>query len=368
MNVPFVDLHAQYLSIKSEIDAAIAEVIKTTAFIRGPYVAAFEQEYAKHYGFAEVVSMANGTDTLYVSLKMLGVGPGDEVITAANSWISSSEVIGQLRATPVFVDIDEYYTLDVEQLERAVSGKTKAIIPVHLFGQMADMDAVMKIADSRGIPVIEDCAQSHYAEQHGRRAGTIGLAGSYSFYPGKNLGAYGDAGALGTNDAAFAKRTRTFANHGALIKHQHVMEGINSRLDGLQAAILSAKLPYILEWTAARQRVARNYDELLADIPQLTRPRVRPGNTHVYHLYVVEVDRREELVAFLASHGVETAVHYPTPLPLLPAYAHLGGNAEDFPVAVAKHTRILSLPIFPELTHEQQVHVAGVIREFYESR
>ncbi|MCX6210187.1 MAG: DegT/DnrJ/EryC1/StrS family aminotransferase, partial [Bacteroidetes bacterium] len=250
MNIPFVDLKAQYQSIKPEMDAAIASVINETAFIGGKYVAAFEQNFAALYGVKHCISVANGTDSLYILMKMLNIGVGDEVITVANSWISSSETISQTGATPVFVDVcKDYYSIDETKFEAAITSKTKAVILVHLQGQMADIETIQNICDKHKIVLIEDCAQSHFSEQNGKRAGTIGIAGSFSFYPGKNLGAYGDAGCIITNNDALAEKCKMFANHGALKKHHHIIEGINSRLDGLQAAILNTKLPYILKWT-----------------------------------------------------------------------------------------------------------------------
>ncbi|MBM3418958.1 MAG: DegT/DnrJ/EryC1/StrS family aminotransferase, partial [Bacteroidetes bacterium] len=268
MKVPFVDLKAQYLSIQEEIDTAIREIIGSTAFIGGKPVVEFEAAFAGLYGIEHCISVANGTDSLYIIMKMLGIGQGDEVITVANSWISSSETISQTGAKPVFVDIDpDYYSLNEQLLEAAITSKTKAIMPVHLHGQAVNMDEVMRIANKYNLPVIEDCAQSHFSEFKGKRVGTFGVAASFSFYPGKNLGAYGDAGAIITNDAALAEKCKMYARHGALKKHEHQIEGINSRLDGLQAAILSAKLPHILDWTAARIGCADTYDQLLNGIP-----------------------------------------------------------------------------------------------------
>jgi len=256
MKVPFVDLKAQYLSIKEDIDEAIFKVIEETAFIGGKYVQNFEKEFAEKYQVKHCISVANGTDSLYIIMKMLGIGSGDEVITVANSWISSSETITQTGAKPVFVDIDPlYYTIDEKLISSKITTRTKAIMPVHLFGQMCDMDLITGLASQHGLFVIEDCAQSHFSEFKGRRAGTIGIAVSFSFYPGKNLGAYGDAGCIVTNDDELAEKCRIYARHGAKVKHQHTIEGINSRLDGIQAAILSKKLPHISEW---RQHIIRN--------------------------------------------------------------------------------------------------------------
>ena len=366
MKIPFVDLQAQYQSVKVEIDKAIAQVIAETAFIGGKYVNEFEKQFAELYGVKHCISCANGTDSLYILMKMLGIGKGDEVITVANSWISSSETISQTGARAVFIDMDPaFYTIDETLIESKINEKTKAIIPVHIQGQMCNMDRIMEIADKYNIPVIEDCAQSHFSTYKNKRAGTMGIAGSFSFYPGKNLGAYGDAGCIITNDDKLAEDCKRYARHGALIKHQHTIEGINSRLDGLQAAILSAKLPHILQWTEMRQKNAAYYDLVLANIDEITLPTVRPHSTHTYHLYVVRVQRRDELAEYLKSKGIETAIHYPTPLPFLEAYKYLGHVNNDFPVSEAYQHQILSLPMYPELTTEMMNYVSSTIKEFY---
>ena len=366
MNVPFVDLRAQYQSIKGEIDSAIFNVINETAFIGGKYVKEFEAKFAEIYGVKHVISCANGTDSLFIIMKMLGIGVGDEVITVANSWISSSETITQTGAKPVFVDIDPvYFSMNEKLLESAISDSTKALILVHLHGQMCNMEKVTEICKRRGIALIEDCAQSHFSSFQGIRAGLTGIAGSFSFYPGKNLGAYGDAGCIITNDDALAEKCRMYATHGALKKHEHKIEGINSRLDGLQAAILSAKLPHILDWTAKRQQVAAWYSNHLSGIPEVTIPKIRSNSEHSFHLYVIRAERREELMEVLKSNGVETAIHYPIPLPLMEAYQYLGYTREDFPESVKAQVVILSLPIYPEMTEDMVIYVSGIIKGFY---
>lgn len=366
IKVPFVDLKAQYLSIQGEIDTAICEIIESTAFIGGQPVVEFEAAFASLYGIENCISVANGTDSLYIIMKMLGIGPGDEVITVANSWISSSETISQTGAKPVFVDIDpDYYSLNERLLEDAITTNTKAIMPVHLHGQAVNMDEVMRIANKYNLPVIEDCAQSHFTEFNGKRVGTFGIAASFSFYPGKNLGAYGDAGAIITSDSALAEKCKMYARHGALKKHEHQIEGINSRLDGLQAAVLSAKLPHILDWTAARIECAGMYDQLLNDIPSIVTPKRRENTMHSYHLYVIRAEKRDELVRHLKSCNIETAIHYPTALPNLKAYAYLGHGPDDFPVATAYQSQILSLPIYPELSRSQIEYVGDCIKSFY---
>jgi dTDP-4-amino-4,6-dideoxygalactose transaminase len=354
--VPFADLHAQYLTIKPEIDAAIAEVIRTSAFIRGPHVDRFEREFAAAIGVEHCVSCANGTDSLYVAMHALGVKPGDEIIAPAHSWISTSETITQAGGNVVFCDTDaDTYTIDTDRIEALITPRTVGIIPVHLYGQPADMDAIMAIAARHNLWVIEDCAQAHLAKYKGRMVGTFGNAASFSFYPGKNLGAMGDAGAVVTNDAALAERMAMFARHGGLKKGDHRIEGINSRLDGLQAAILSTK---------RRQEIAAEYDRRLAGVPGLTLPYTAEGREHVHHLYVVRHERRDALAAYLAAKRIQTAVNYPVALPFVPAYVRLGHGAEDFANAAHNQDRILSLPIFPEMTADQIVGVADAICSF----
>ena len=366
MKVDFVNLTAQYVNIKNEIDLAIQNVINDTSFVGGVYVEKFENEYANAYGVEHCISCANGTDAIYITLKALGIGSGDEVITVANSWISTSETITQAGATPVFVDIDpDYYTIDVSKIEKKITEQTKAVIPVHLFGQPCNMDAIIAICNQHNLFLIEDCAQAHFAEWKRKKVGTMGVAGTFSFFPGKNFGAYGDAGAIISNDDKFAKKARMFANHGALIKHKHEIEGINSRLDGLQAAILSVKLKYILEWNEKRLQNARQYNDYLSNMEMIETPKIHPNVKHVFHLYVIRTDFRDEITEFLKDNGVSTGIHYPTALPFLEAYRYLGHKPEDFPIAYQYMGNILSLPMFPELTEEQIRFVVDKINEFY---
>ena len=365
MNVPFVDLKAQYLALKSEIDPAIQSVINETAFIGGKYVEGFEKAYAEKYGMKHCVSCANGTDAIYITLKALGIGFGDEVITVANSWISTSETITQAGARPVFVDIDEYFPIDPSRIEARITKKTKAIIPVHIFGQPADIKAVKEICDKHKLYLIEDCAQSHFATFQGKKTGTFGIAGTFSFYPGKNLGAYGDAGAIVMDDDDFARNARLFANHGSLQKHIHEIEGINSRLDSIQAVVLHAKLKHIDDWNRARNSHALKYNALLGDLDEVKCPKLRPDTFHIFHLYVIRAARRDDLAAFLKTKGVFTGIHYPTALPLMPAYRYLRHRPSDFPVAYECQDQILSLPMYPELADEQITYVADSIKEFY---
>ncbi len=365
MKVPFADLQLQYQTIKSEIDSAISGVIRDSAFIRGPYVDAFEREFARAAETGHCISCANGTDALYLAMAALKVQPGDEVITTAHSWISTSAMITHAGATVVFCDTDgATFTIDPAAIEAAITPRTVGIIPVHLYGQPADMDAIMAIAKRHKLWVIEDCAQAHLARYRGRPVGSFGEAATYSFYPGKNLGAMGDAGAVVTNDAALAEHIAMLARHGGLVKHRHEIEGINSRLDGLQAAILSAKLPHLAAWTRARQEAAKIYDAGLNQIEGVEVPRIAPDREHVYHLYTIKHPLRDALAAHLNANGVQTAVNYPTALPFLPAYARFGHKPQQFPNAHGDQGRILSLPMFSEITPAQQEYVIRLIREF----
>jgi dTDP-4-amino-4,6-dideoxygalactose transaminase len=362
--VPFADLHAQYLGIKEEIDAAVAAVISSSAFIRGPFVQKFEEQFAQAIGLKHCVSCANGTDSLYIAMHALGVKAGDEVIAPAHSWISTTETITQAGASVVFCDTDASFTIDPDQIEARITPRTVGIVPVHLYGQPADMDRIMAIAAKHKLWVLEDCAQAHLATYKGKQVGTFGVAASYSFYPGKNLGAMGDAGAVLTNDAAMADRMAMFARHGGLTKGDHQIEGINSRLDGLQAAILSVKLPYLAGWTARRREIAAEYGRLMSGIAGLQLPDVMEGREHVWHLYVVRHPARDQLAKRLAALKIQTVINYPVALPFLPAYRRLQHRPEDFPVAYRNQSLILSLPIYPEMTATHIRTVADAVRAF----
>lgn len=363
--IPFVDLKAQYHSIRSKIDTAIQQVMEQTAFIGGnnSFVQQFEQAFAQYLGIKNVMSCGNGTDSLEILLKAYGIGPGDEVIVPAMSWISTSEVVSTVGARPVFVDIDPvYYTIDPFKIEAAITPRTKAIIPVHLYGQPADMDPIMDLAVTHQLVVIEDCAQAHGALYKGKMVGTIGHASSFSFYPGKNLGAYGDAGAMATNDDRIAAVCRMLANHGQQGKHNHIVEGRNSRMDGLQAAVLSAKLPFLPGWTLQRIAHASQYNSLFQNSAVVT-AQVRPQSQHVFHLYVIQVANRTELAARLKEQGIETAIHYPKALPFLHCYAKNGYTPADFPVASAFQEKIISLPMFAELTEAAIAYVSAAVKQ-----
>ncbi len=362
MKVPFVDLNAQYKNIQSEIDVAIQNVIEDSAFVRGHYVETFENDYKSQIGINHCISCGNGTDALYISLKALGIGPGDEVITTALSWIATSEVITLCGAKVVFADVEEkYLTINPVEIEKKITKNTKAIIPVHLHGQPADMDAILAIAQLYGLHVIEDCAQAHLGEYKGQALGTFGIAGTFSFYPSKNLGAFGDAGAIISNNEDFAKKARMFANHGALEKPDHVIEGTNSRMDGIQAAILSTKLKHLKQWNQRRRELAELYTKSLTQIPGITPPSIRPNSQHVFHLYVIQTSSRDQLKEYLSNQGVSSAIHYPIALPFLQAYDYLKQNEYDFPIAVETTRRILSLPMYPELRTEQVNNVVHLI-------
>ena len=359
MNIPFVDLHRQYLRIKDEIDAAMASVIQDSAYIGGQRVKQFEAEFASWLGIDHVIACANGTDSIEILLDALGVGPGDEVIVPALSWISTAEAVGTRGATPVFVDIDHTYCIDPEKIEGKITPQTKGIIPVHLYGCPCNMTRIMDIAQTHGLFVLEDCAQAHGAEHKGQKVGTFGDCASFSFYPGKNLGAYGDAGAMVTNRADLADQARMIANHGQPQKHTHLIEGRNSRMDGMHAAVLSVKLKHLDRWTDERITAAQAYTELLKG-RNLALPHIPKGDKHVFHLYVVQSDDRDGLAHSLAEEGIATAIHYPTPMPAMPCYGPLATPAEEYAVASEACQRILSLPMFAELT-EQEVHSVSLL-------
>ena len=364
-DIQFVDLHKQYLSIKGEIDEAISSVIAELAFVRGPRVEKFEEEFASAMRATHCVSCANGTDALYIAMHALAVKPGDEVITTAQSWISTSETISQHGAVPVFVDIDPAtHTIDSTKIAEKVTDRTVGIIPVHLYGQAADMDLIMRAATQRGLWVIEDCAQAHLATYNGQMVGTFGNIGTFSFYPGKNLGAMGDAGAAVTNDAQLAQKMARFARHGGLQKGHHEIEGINSRLDGIQAAILSVKLPHLADWTKRRREVASLYGQSLNSVDGVSLPIIADGREHVFHLYVIMHEQRDDLRKFLTSCGIPTVINYPAALPYLPAYERFQHIPDDFPVAHHHQSRILSLPIYPELEPAHIRFIAGKIASF----
>jgi dTDP-4-amino-4,6-dideoxygalactose transaminase len=354
IKVPFLDLRTQYDAIRDEIGHAIQRVLNDSAFISGPYVEKFEKEFARFCGCRYAVGTSNGTSALWMSLLGLGIGPGDEVITVPNTFIATAEAISFSGAKPVFVDVDEQsYTMDPMLLERAINPRTKAIIPVHLFGQPADMDPILEVAKRHRLAVIEDACQAHGALYRGRPVGSFGVAACFSFYPGKNLGAYGEAGAVVTNDPELAEKIRTLRDHGQLRKYYHKVIGWNGRMDGLQGAVLSVKLAHLPAWNDARRSNAGLYSCLLADREEIHLPREMDYARHVYHLYVIRTRRRDDLKSYLAGKGIECGIHYPVPIHLQEAYRHLGIQKGAYPIAEKCAEEFLSLPMYPELTREQ---------------
>ncbi|MFC1677246.1 DegT/DnrJ/EryC1/StrS family aminotransferase [Planctomycetota bacterium] len=363
MKVPFLDLKAQYETIKDEIAAGLQAVMDKTAFAGGPFVAKFEEEFASYCNTKLAVGVGSGTEALWLALLGLGVGQGDEVITTANTFIATAEAISYCGAKPVFVDIDEKtFNMDSELVEAAITEKTKAIIPVHLYGQMADMDEIMKIAKAHKLFVIEDACQAHGGEYKGQRAGSIGDAGCFSFYPGKNLGAYGEAGAVVTNDQGLADRMKMLRDHGQREKYYHSKVGWNGRMDGIQGAVLSVKLKCLDKWNDGRRKNAELYRSLLEGVDAVATPVEADYARHVYHIYSVRVKNRKQFMDALAKDGVACGIHYPVPLHLQEAYGSLGYKKGDFPVTEKCSEEIVSLPMFAELTCEQIEYVVEKIK------
>lgn len=365
MKVPFLDLKAQYESIKEEINEAIQQVLDSCAFSGGPFVEKFEDEFAEFCQCKYAIGVSNGTEALWLALLALGVGAGDEVITVPNTFIATVEAISFCGAKPVFVDVDgKTYTINPVLLGNVITSNTKAIIPVHLFGQMADMDPVMEIARRHGLYVIEDACQAHGAEYKGKRAGSIGYAGCFSFYPGKNLGAYGEAGAVVTNSADIDFKIRKLRHHGQTRKYYHDLVGWNARMDGIQAAILSVKLKHLEEWNNARREKAALYNDRLSPASSLMPPHEADYNKHVYHLYTIKVKKREELIRKFQSRAIQFGIHYPISLHLQQAYKSLGLQKGSLPVSENLAEELISLPMYPELTREQIVTVTDTINAF----
>jgi dTDP-4-amino-4,6-dideoxygalactose transaminase len=362
--VPFVDLKAQYLSIKPEIDAAIQGILDTCQFTLGKEVAAFEEDFAAYSGSSIGCGVNSGTSALHLALLAAGVGPGDEVITVPFTFVATVSAIHYSGAKTVFVDVDpETFTMSPDAIERAITPRTKAIMPVHLYGQPADMDPILAIARKHGLVVIEDAAQAHGAEYKGRRVGSLGDLACFSFYPGKNLGAYGEAGMVVTSNPEFARTIRMLRDWGAEKKYHHVLKGYNYRMEGIQGAVLRVKLRHLENWTEARRAAAKRYDELLSGTT-FDAPFVRDDVRHVFHVYAIRVQKRAELQAWLASHDIQSGIHYPIPVHLLPAFADLGYKAGDFPNAEMAAAEVLSLPMYPELTAENQQRVIAALSAF----
>jgi dTDP-4-amino-4,6-dideoxygalactose transaminase len=362
MSIPLIDLKAQYQTIKTEIDGAIERVVSNAGFIGGSEVKEFEKEFAAYCEAKACVGVGNGTDALYITLRALGVGAGDEVITVAHTFIATSEAISQVGAKPVFVDVEpDTLLISPDAVEAAITPQTKAIIAVHIYGQPCDMDRLMAIAEKHNLKVVEDAAQAHGARWHGRRVGSLGHIACFSFYPGKNLGAYGDGGAVVSNDETLIQRVRMLANHGRLEKYTHQIEGVNSRLDSLQAAILRVKLPYLDKWNSARNQFAQVYMQSLQDTG-VGLPIIRPEAESGWHLFVIRVKDRDALQQFLKERGIDTGVHYPIPLHRQQAYEYLQVAAGSLPITETAAREIVSLPLYAELTDDmvQQV-IEGVL-------
>ncbi len=363
MKVPFVDLGLLHQEIEDELCEAFRTTLHNSSFILGRDVEAFESAFAAYCGTAHCIAVNNGTSALHLVLASLGIGPGDEVITVAHTFIATAEAISAVGARPVFVDIDPLsYCMDPQLIEAAITPRTRAILPVHLYGQMADMDAILEVANAHNIPVIEDACQAHGAEYKGRPAGSVGLAGCFSFYPGKNLGACGEGGAVTTNDPELALRIRMWRDHGSIRKYEHRFAGHNMRMEGLQGAILNIKLKHLDRWNDLRREAARQYADKLSGLP-VTLPTEMEGRKHVYHLYVIQTDDREGLRRQLASAGVDSGLHYPIPLHLQEAYSPLGYKLGDFPVTEYIKDRILSLPMYPGISEESIEQVATGLLE-----
>jgi dTDP-4-amino-4,6-dideoxygalactose transaminase len=363
MQVPFLNLRKAHEPLRDELIAAIQEVIDCSAFAGGPFVAKFEEDFAAFCQSAFAIGVGNGTDALWLSLLAMGIGPGDEVITVPSTFLATAEAISFTGARPVFVDIDEQtYTLNPALLENAITPRTRAIIPVHLFGQPADMDPIMTVARKHGLCVIEDACQAHGAEYKGRAAGSLGETGCFSFYPGKNLGAIGEAGAVVTNNAEVKEKIQMLRDHGQNRKYHHAAIGWNARMDGIQAAALRIKLRHLRAGNAARCEHARHYDQLLGDVDGLVIPKTAPAATHVYHIYAIRVPRRDVVLQTLAGKGIGCGIHYPVPVHLQEAYRFLGYGRGSFPVAERCAEEFLSLPMFPELTPDQVDYVGREVR------
>lgn len=369
MKVPFVDLKPQFREVEHEVLPMVREAMENAAYIGGPQVTGFEAEFGNFCGSKYCVGVNSGTDALRFALIAAGVGPGDEVITVPHTFIATTEAISQVGAKPVFVDIDlETYNMDVSKIAGAITPRTRAIVPVHIYGQPADMDPISEVAHKNDLVVIEDACQAHGALYKGKRAGSMGLTGCFSFYPGKNLGAYGEAGAVVTHSEDMARKIRMIRDHGQAKKYYHDMEGYNGRLDAIQAGVLRIKLRRLEAWNQSRRQNAAHYNELLSRIKGVTVPVEPDGYRHVYHLYVILADDRDLLQKCLDKKGVSTGLHYPVPLHLQKAYANQGHKEGDFPVTESVARRVLSLPMFPELAKEQVEYVADCIRQFMEKR
>jgi len=364
MKIPLVDLKAQYEVIREEIQEALNRVLVSTQFILGEEVTKFEEEFAQFCNAKYCVGVNSGTDAIYLALRALGITLKDEVITVSHTFIGTTEPIGLVGAKPVFVDVNPgTYTIDVSKIKEVITERTKVIIPVHLYGHPCDMDGILKIAQQYNLKVIEDCAQAHGAEHKGKRVGEIGDVGCFSFFPGKNLGAYGDGGAIVTDNEEIIRKVKMLRNHGRMKKYEHEFEGVNSRLDTIQAAILRVKLRHLEDWIEKRIQKAEIYNELLKDCNEIATPKIITDVKHVYHIYVIRVKNRDKIQQKLKEKGIATGIHYPIPLHLQPAYKYLGYKKGDFPITEKISEEILSLPIYPELQKEQQKYIVENLKE-----
>ncbi|KOF03030.1 erythromycin biosynthesis sensory transduction protein eryC1 [Roseivirga seohaensis subsp. aquiponti] len=364
MEIPFLDLKRQYLSIKTEMDTAVQSVIDEHRFIGGEVVSSFEKAFAKAHKTKHCIGVGNATDALFVILKSLGIGNGDEVIVPAHGWLSAAEMVSLSGATPVFADVEmKRFGLDPISVEAKITARTKAIIPIHLYGQICEIEALAELSEKHHLYLIEDAAQAHFAEKNGKMAGSWGIASAFSFYPSKILGAFGDGGAILTNDDIFAKQCRMFANHGGLSKNDHQVKGINSRLDTLQAAVLNVKLNHVEKWIEARNRIAKRYSEAFKDIQGIITPEVNERETHNFHIYCLRVKNRDALKVHFQNAGISTEIHYPLASPLTPAFK-ANDKPEGFPNSFQLQNEVLSLPIYPELTDAEIEYVIKKVKEF----
>lgn len=366
MRVPFIDLKLQYANLKSEIDKAIGPVLDNAQYILGPAVEEFEKNFAEYLGVKHVIGVSSGTDALYLALRVLDIGAGDEVIIPPNTFIATAEAISMVGAEPVFVDVEEKtFNIDIAQIEEKINPKTKVIMPVHLCGQAIDMDKLKELAKKHNLFVIEDACQAHGSEHKGIKLGTIGEMGCFSFYPGKNLGAFGEAGAIATNNSELAEKIRILRDHGQSKKYYHDVIGGNFRMAGIQGAVLNVKLKYLRKWNELRRKHAELYKKLLSDISEIILPYEQEYSKGNYHLFIIRTEKRDELQKHLSENGIATGIHYPVPIHLQKAYGYLGLKEGNFPVSEKLAKEILSLPMYPELIEEQIKYVCGKVKEFY---
>jgi len=366
MNIKFSEISRIHHPLKSQFDEVYNKIFEESSFIGGNYLNEFESKFKKLFKCDYFVPVSNGTDSIYLILRALGISHGDEVITVTNTWISTSETITMTGATPVFADCDDYHTIDVSKIENKITSKTKAIIAVHLYGQSCNMDQLNLICQNHNLFLVEDCAQSHLSEYKNTILGNFGIASSFSFYPGKNLGAFGDAGGIICKDEEFYTKIKMLANHGALKKHKHDIEGTNSRMNNFQAGILSIKIDHLQNWTYQRRSIAKKYTELLKDVIQVEVPKIRKNTKHSFHLYVIKAERRDELFRYLTKLNIQVLIHYPRILPNTKAYEYLNIDLDEFPISLKNEKLIISLPIFPEMRDEEIIYITNGIKKFYE--